>query len=102
MPSEEQWTFNPFIAFTEQWLETWQRVNALGLQNLQGITLFGDPRLRSCWMAGLSHAMDNYMRSPAFLELMQQSLEVMTGIVSSPSDQQDRRTFDGDHISRLP
>ncbi len=41
MPSEEQRTFNPFIAFTEQWLEAWRCVNALGLQNLQGITLFG-------------------------------------------------------------
>ena len=62
MPSEEQRTFNPFIAFTEQWLEAWQCVNALGLQNLQGITLFG---ILGC---GTSHAMDNYMRSPASLE----------------------------------
>lgn len=64
MPSEEQWTFNPFIAFTEQWLETWQRVNALGLQNLEGITLFWDPGLRSRWIQSCDGQLHEISRVP--------------------------------------
>ncbi len=60
MPSEEQRTSNSFIALTEQWLETWQRLNALGHQNPQGIALFWDPRLRSRWVGG-PHSSDGQL-----------------------------------------
>ena len=41
--------------------------------------LFWDPRiLRKLWFETMSQAMDEYLRSTAFLELMQQSLRTMT------------------------
>ena len=40
--------------------------------------LFWDPRiLRKLWFETMSQAMDEYLRSTAFLELMQQSLRTM-------------------------
>ena len=52
---------NPFVAFAQQWLALW------------------DPRsLRQRWLAEMSNAMDRYMRSPAFLELIRFNLETMS------------------------
>ncbi len=102
MPSGEEWTSNPFSAFTEQWFEAWQRANALCQQNAEGVALFWDPRLRSAWFAHLSSMLDNYMRSPAFLELMQHSLRTVTGPASYSRSQPDRGGSDGDSTTRLP
>jgi len=40
--------------------------------------LFWDPRaLRKLWFEAMSQAMDGYLRSTAFLELMQQNIRTM-------------------------
>lgn len=80
-PSEEP---NPFIVLTEQWLKAWQhaaalsRIHQIHLLNLVGSALELDPEARSRGFAQLSHALDGYMRTPAFLELMQNTLRTLT------------------------
>jgi hypothetical protein len=66
------WMCNPWIALTIQQLDVRQPA-------LEGAPVFCDPReLRRRWLADLSQAMDSYMRSPAFLELMQQNFKALT------------------------
>jgi hypothetical protein len=75
----EVWMCNPWIALTIQQLEAWQRASSLPPSDLEGVVFFCDAReLRSRWLADLSQALDSYMRSPAFLELMQQNFKAMT------------------------
>jgi hypothetical protein len=100
MPAGEE--LNPYIALAEQWFKAWQQASALSQMNLMGMTLFWDPQLRSRWFAQLSRVLDDYMRSPAFLELMQHSLRTITTPTFSCSQADDRRVSDGDHITRLP
>ena len=102
MASGEERKSNPFTVLTEQYLEAWRRANALNQEHLAEMALFWDPRLRARWFAQLTRIVDNYMRSPTFLELMQHNLRAITRPTSSPSSQQDRRVSDGDHVSRLP
>lgn len=58
-----------------QWLELWRQAVVLG----QSAAAFGwlpDLRqMRNVWLATLTDATDSYLRSPAFLELMQSSLK---------------------------
>ena len=73
-----EWIPNPAIALMRQWLEIWQRTLTL-CGDTDGIALFWNPRqLRNQWLADLSQTMDNYMRSPAFLELIRYNLRAMT------------------------
>ena len=102
MAPGEEWKSNPLTVFTEQCLEAWRRANALSQEHLAAMVLFWDPNQRTRWFADLSRILDDYMRSPAFLELMQHNLKAMTRPASSPCSQQDRSVSDGDHISRLP
>ena len=88
----------PFTDLADQWLKTWQQANALSQMNLAGVALFWDPQLRSRWLTQLSRVLDDYMRSPAFLELMQHSLRTIT-TPTLPSCQGDRRVSDGDNIA---
>ncbi len=99
-PSGEEWRSNPFIALTEQWLESWQRANELWQKQLEGMAPFWDPKiLRSLWFAHLTRTLDDYMRSPEFLVLMQQSLRTMTRPTPPSSPQPDRSVSDGDHTT---
>jgi hypothetical protein len=60
----------PFIALTRQWIEIWQQTAALYRAGLASAALFYDTRpLRSLWLKGLTQTIDQYMRTPAFLEL---------------------------------
>jgi hypothetical protein len=102
MPLGEESSSNPFFALSAQWLETWQRACALNRANLEAMTLFWDPQLRSRWLAELSQALDGYMRSPAFLEWMQYSLKALTAPLSLTCYPPDRRMSDGDNTSHLP
>jgi hypothetical protein len=58
--------------------------------------LFWDARiLRRFWLDALSHAMDGYLRSTAFLEFMQQSLRMVSSTANSvthPSESWLRET----------
>ena len=85
MPSWDEWMSNPPIAFMSPWLETWRRAIELS-GDVNGIALFWDPRqMRRRWLADLSRIMDSYMRSPAFLELIQYNLKAMTQTALLPS-----------------
>jgi hypothetical protein len=88
-----------FVDFAEQWLKTWQHASVLSQMNLMGMALLWDPQLRGRWFAQVSGVLDSYMRSPAFLELMQRSLRTIT-VPTSPCGQGDRRVSDGDDITR--
>lgn len=72
------YTCNPVFVFTAWWLESWQRsMESGGAQ--QPIAVFWNPwELRNRWLECLTRLMDSYMRSPAFLELMQYSLKTIT------------------------
>jgi hypothetical protein len=99
MPAREE--SKPFIALTEQWLEAWQQAAALSHINLIGIALCWDPQLRSRWFAQLSQMSESYMRSPAFLEMMQHSLRTITS-PAFPCGKTDRRESDGDQLTPVP
>jgi hypothetical protein len=52
---------------------------------LEIATLFWDPRLfRKYWLEAWSQATDGYLRSTAFLELMQQGLQTLIEAKSAP------------------
>jgi len=52
---------------------------ALTWKRLEGLSALCDPRqLRSRWLADLRQLTADYLRSPAFLELMQSNLRAMT------------------------
>jgi hypothetical protein len=58
-----------------QWLELWRQATVLG-QSAAALPWLSDFRqLRNAWLATLTTATDSYLRSPAFLELMQSSLK---------------------------
>jgi hypothetical protein len=64
--------------FGAQWLESLRHVAALGRGSMAVAAVFWDPRrLRSRWLADLSQAMDAYLRSPAFLDLMDHNFKGM-------------------------
>jgi hypothetical protein len=47
--------------------------------------LFWDARiLRKYWLEAMTQATDGYLRSPAFLELMQQGMKTMTLAMAAP------------------
>ncbi len=78
MRLEEESRLNPLLAFTEQWLEAWKHACLVGRGSLEAFAFFADPRwLRKFWLADLSQAMDRYMRSAVFLELMQVNLNYL-------------------------
>ena len=67
---------NPFVAF---WTEAWQKSTELTQAAFQGMTKAGEwDKLRRQWSAALSTTLDNYMRSPAFLENMRRNMEMIT------------------------
>jgi hypothetical protein len=75
----------PLAAMGRQWLELWQRAGVFGRGGLDAAAAFYEPwrfdprRLRTLWLTELTHAMDRYMRSPAFLQLMQYNLSALAG-----------------------
>lgn len=80
MPSERDMPPSPLVALTAQWLEAWQRALIPAPAESSADPFFADLRqLRSRWFGGLSQTMDAYLRSPAFLALMQLGLGAMTG-----------------------
>jgi hypothetical protein len=68
---------NPLDALTQQcqqwqqWIDMWSQAGALACASFTGVAFVEQSKqLRSWWLATLTQAMDRYLRSPAFLELM--------------------------------
>jgi hypothetical protein len=87
MPHTADSNPHPALAFTQHWLRMWEHTAALAGGSLEGVARFCDPRqLRNLWLAELGRATDRYLRSPAFLQLMQYNLRALTDVarLSSP------------------
>jgi hypothetical protein len=79
MTSQGPTGVNPLLAFGEQWLEWWRHADALGRGALEWLAFCYDTRqLRNQWLAGMTQTMDRYVRSPAFLRLMEYNLRALT------------------------
>jgi hypothetical protein len=62
----------------QPWLALSRQTVAWGQAALESAALVLDPRpLRTAWVKSLSQAMDGYLRSPLFLEMMGQALRIM-------------------------
>jgi hypothetical protein len=66
------------LALTEQWLDCWWNAVRLGCADLPAAVLTDPRRTRNAWLADLTVATDRYLRSPAFLDCMRQSLSVFS------------------------
>jgi hypothetical protein len=78
------------------WLAPWRHAAALGRGAATAMALFWDPRhLQELWLAELGRSTDRYLRSPAFLDLMQHHLATTTQLArfGFPFSLPDRRNF---------
>ena len=67
---------NPFVAF---WRDAFQKSTELTQAAFQSMTQVGEwDKLRRQWPQALSTTLDNYMRSPAFLDNMRRNMEMFT------------------------
>ena len=65
-------------AFWTQWLEQSSRGTQTLLEAMQAT---GDPKqLHQRWLDAVSQSLENFMRTPAFLEAMKQNLKVITDL----------------------
>jgi hypothetical protein len=63
----------------ERWFDSWRWASTLGWDALETLCGLQSPqRLRSRWLAEAREAAAEYLRSPAFLELMRLNLNTMT------------------------
>jgi hypothetical protein len=69
---------DPLVALGEQWLEPWRQASLLARDGMTASLAWDFQRQRSRWFGDLTRAMDAYMRSPAFLELVRFNLGWMT------------------------
>jgi len=66
-------------AYVEQWFDSWRSASALGWDCLETLCGLRPPqRLRSRLLAEARQTAAEYMRSPAFLELMRMNLSAMS------------------------
>jgi hypothetical protein len=72
MPSPVPGPQNPLVMLSLQWLDSWQFAAALTRCNLEEMR-----RLRNRMFYDMSHYLESYMRSPAFLELMRYNLAMI-------------------------
>jgi hypothetical protein len=72
---------DPSAQFIRLWAGLFEQADAQCQAMFKGIELCYDPRtVRRRWLEEMSRAMDGYLRSPAFLELMRTNLETMTNL----------------------
>jgi hypothetical protein len=65
-------------SFWAQWLEQSSRGTQALLEVMQTV---GDPQqMQRRWLDSVSHSLDDFMRSPTFLELMKNSLKAITDL----------------------
>ena len=70
---------NPPAAYVEQWFDSWRSASALGWDCLETLCGLRPPqRLRSRLLAEARQTAAEYLRSPAFLELMRMNLSAMS------------------------
>jgi Ca2+-binding EF-hand superfamily protein len=70
---------SPTDAYVEQWFDSWRNASALGWECLETLCGLRPPqRLRSRLLAEARQTTAEYLRSPAFLELMRVNLSAMT------------------------
>jgi hypothetical protein len=66
-------------AYVEQWFDSWRNASALGWDYLETLCGLRPPqRLRNRLLAEARQTAAEYLRSPAFLELMRVNLGAMT------------------------
>jgi hypothetical protein len=66
-------------AYVEQWFDSWRHASALGWECLETLCGLRPPqRLRTRLLAEARQTAAEYMRSPAFLELMRMNLSTMS------------------------
>jgi hypothetical protein len=66
-------------AYVEQWFDSWRHASALGWECLETLCGLRPPqRLRTRLLAEARQTAAEYMRSPAFLELMRMNLSAMS------------------------
>ena len=69
----------PLAGAADAWLAPWRHAAAIGRGAATAAALFWDPRpLQNLWLAELGRTTDRYLRSPAFLDLVQHHLAAMT------------------------
>jgi hypothetical protein len=67
------------VAYVEQWFDSWRNASALGWEYLETLCGLRAPqRLRSRLLDEARQTAAEYLRSPAFLELMRMNLSAMT------------------------
>jgi hypothetical protein len=70
---------SPPAAYVEQWFDSWRNASALGWDCLETLCGLRPPqRLRSRLLEEARQAAAEYLRSPAFLELMRINLSAMS------------------------
>ena len=70
---------SPPAPYVEQWFDSWRQASALGWEYLETLCGLRPPqRLRSRLLAEARQTAAEYLRSPAFLELMRMNLSAMT------------------------
>jgi hypothetical protein len=70
---------SPPTAYLEQWFDSWRSASALGWDTLETLCGLRAPqRLRSLLLAEARQTAAEYLRSPAFLQLMRMNLSAMT------------------------
>ena len=66
-------------AYVDQWFDSWRNASAIGWDCLETLCGLRPPqRLRSRLLAEARQTAAEYMRSPAFLEVMRMNLSAMT------------------------
>ncbi|MGC8641056.1 MAG: hypothetical protein ACP5XB_14420 [Isosphaeraceae bacterium] len=83
-------------SFWTQWLEQSSRGTQALLEVMQAA---GDPRqIQRRWLEAVSRSLDDFMRTPAFLELLKNNLKAMTDLKTL----QDQAVQDTAHYFGMP
>jgi hypothetical protein len=72
---------DPATQVARFWSEWFAQSNDQAKAFLDTMTPLGDPdQMRRRWLEAVSQSLDNFMRTPAFLESMQRNLKAMTDL----------------------
>jgi hypothetical protein len=70
---------DPPFPFAEFWTGYLEQADAQGKAMLECFQTLGDPQqMQKKWLETVSKSLDSYMRTPAFLEVLQRNLKAMT------------------------
>jgi hypothetical protein len=72
---------DPSFPFAGLWSGYLEQADAQGKALLECFQSFGDPQqMQKKWLDSLSKSLENYMKSPAFLEGLQRNLKTLTDL----------------------